>query len=258
MSLETEQELIQLAMQFRAANKSVVKSIVEGRAAELPNLLCEYVRLKKEIKTSLATLPVTQIQDEEARELISKVSQETPLEADKIIKLLEDQSGESLELEDLDDDEIDELGSKWFYSWISHYEYVRSLYQVGSLIVGFRVPEILQTYVREVRECYALQQYNAVIALCRTILEASAKDLCERKGFFQKLGSNVVEINPKVYNQLISAVARGPLKKRAVRLYYRNACPVIHGDRVVNADQSLQVLRETISVVQELYSSAGL
>jgi hypothetical protein len=258
MSLEPEQELRQLALQLRAANKSVVKTIVEGRLSEIPELLGEYARLKKEIRILLASFSVTQIQDQEARELILKISQGTPLEADKIIKSVEDQSGEALELEDLDDDEIDKLGSEWFYSWISHYEYVRNLYHIGSLIVSFRVPETLQIYLRELRECYALQQPNAVIALCRTILEATAKDLCERKGLLHKLGSNVVEINPRVFNQLISAVAPAKLKKRASRLYYHDACPVIHGDRVVNADQSLQVLRETMSVVQELYSSAGL
>lgn len=94
-----------------------------------------------------------------------------------------------------------------------------------------------------------------MISLCRTILEAAAKDLCERKGLFEKAGDKVVEINPKIFNQLIKAVASGSLKRRAVKIYFRDACPVVHGDRLVDGAEALRVLRETTGVVQELYSS---
>ena len=64
----------------------------------------------------------------------------------------------------------------------------------------------------------------------------------------------MIEINPKVFNQLVKEVSRGKLKRYAVKIYYRDACPVIHGDRSMNADDALRVLRDTLDVVQELYS----
>ena len=90
--------------------------------------------------------------------------------------------------------------------------------------------------------------------MCRTILEAAAKDLCEKQGFFTARGENVIPINPKVFNQLIGTVCRGALKRRAVGIYYSDGCPVVHGDRSINADEALRVLRETLNVVQELYT----
>lgn len=253
MSLEPVHELTQLALRLRAMDKSVVKTIVEGRIVELPNLLYEYAELKKEIKTLLAALPIAQIQDQGAKDLLFKVSQEIPLEADKIIMAIEDQSGESLELEDLDDDEIDELGSKLFYSWISHYEYVRSLYQVGSLIVGFRVPEVLQAYVREVRESYALQQYNAVVALSRTILEAAIRHTCERRGLIQKSGQSVLDLEAYRPAELIRKVSSGAQRQRIQDLYARTST-LIHGQTLATADEALSTLKETLRVVHELYS----
>ena len=113
----------------------------------------------------------------------------------------------------------------------------------------------LRLFIDEARNCFALEQHNAVISLCRTILEAAAKDLCERKGLFEKATDKVVEINPKVFNQLINAVATGSLKRRAVKIYFRDACPVVHGDRLVDGAEALRVLRETTGVVQELYST---
>jgi hypothetical protein len=89
--------------------------------------------------------------------------------------------------------------------------------------------------------------------MCRTILEVAAKDLCEKKGFFEPHGKNVIEINPPKFGQLIKKISGGKLERRACTLYYYNACPVVHGARSMNADEALRVLRETMDVVQELY-----
>ena len=104
------------------------------------------------------------------------------------------------------------------------------------------------------RNCFAFQQYNATISLCRTILEAAAKDICEKKDFFKPYGDKENEINPEKFSQLIKAISRGELKKRAVKLYYRDACPVVHGDRAVTSGEALRILQNTTEVVQKLYA----
>ena len=65
------------------------------------------------------------------------------------------------------------------------------------------IPESLCQYILEARDRFALQQHNAVVSMCRTILEGAVKDLCEKKGFFEPQEKNVIEINPKVFNQLL-------------------------------------------------------
>ncbi len=256
MSNDVLSKLIEDAHALVEADRRVIKAIAESNLDTLDSLVDEFRRMRIQVLAGLAAHSAVGAVDPEIQQLLSRVQGKFPTE-----RFLEAVEGGNFDLnwfDTLSDEETWDLGSQLLYSWISHYEYVRNIFKVNTLILTTKIPSVLWVYLDEARNCFALQQHNATIAMCRTILEAAAKDLCERKGFFQKLGSNVVEINPKVYNQLIRAVTGGLLKKRAVRLYYHDACPVIHGDRVVDADESLRVLRETIKVVQELYSSAGL
>jgi hypothetical protein len=140
------------------------------------------------------------------------------------------------------------------YSWISHHEFVRDLFKVNTLIFQATIPAGLRQYINEVRNCFAFQQYNAAISLCRTILEAAAKDICQKKGFLKPNGDNVPKVNPDIFSQCIKAISRDELKRRAVKLYYRDACPIIHGDRTVTSDEALCILRNTTEVVQQLYA----
>jgi hypothetical protein len=282
MSINTdnENELIRLARELQCNNKAFVKAIIEQRFDEdFYALGPTHFRIKREIKSLLACSPVTQIGDVEARELVLKVSQGFPFEIDKYItRVLEAEQAENrsaahrsdapltlAKLEELDSSELLQLGAEWFDWRLGPDEYARKLYQVGSLLLTCQIPHNLQTYVTELRECYALQQYNAVKALCRTILEATARDICERKGLLSSMvatpcpscGHREDPFNPKIFYHLLKRVSQGKLRGRASSIYY-DACKVIHGERIVNADEALNVLRDTIGVVQELYLSAKL
>ena len=83
-------------------------------------------------------------------------------------------------------------------------------------------------------------------------IEIKIEELTEE--FFKPYGDKVIEINPEKFNQLIKAISSGELKKRAVKLYYREACPVVHGVRSVTSDQALRILQSTTEVVQKLYA----
>jgi hypothetical protein len=114
----------------------------------------------------------------------------------------------------------------------------------------------LVAYLGEARTCFAFEQYNAVVALSRTILEAAARDLCERLVLLEQTAGNVVRIDSQVFNQLIRAVCSGELLEQARKAYY-GACPVIHGSRTVERESALRVLREVLHVVQMLYQRHG-
>ena len=253
MSIEAERQLIEFAQRLRNTNKLVVMAIVEGRGGDVLNLLGEYVLFKKELKALMAGLPVIQVHDQSARTLLLKVSQEIPLETDTLINLIEQKSDEPVEFEALDDDEINDLGEDLFYSWINHWDYVQDLYRIGSLIVAYSVPEALQVYVEEVRKCYALQQYNAVVALSRTILEAAIRHTCERRGLIQKQGKRVSDIDAYRPAELIRKVSTGAQRQRIQDLYTRTST-LIHGQNLARSDDALSTLKDTLRVVNELYS----
>ena len=232
------------------ADQKVTKAVVESDFKNLMDLILEFRDKKIKVQKGLAELGVVEDADQSEKEVLSRVQRKFP--ADSVIEQMERKADVSFY--ELSYDEATEIGSDLFYSWISHYEYVRDIFKVNTLIFITKIPERLRQYIMEARDCFALQQHNAVVSMCRTILEAAAKDLCEKKGFFKPHGKNVIEINPKVFNQLIKNISGGKLKRRAQTLYY-HACSVIHGDLSMNADEALRVLRETMDVVQELYFS---
>ena len=237
-------------------DRQVVKAVVESNVEALRSLLPKYREQKIRVQAWLSQLPAVGGVTDDESELLSRVQREFP--TDSIIRQLEPETRKEGSFYELTDEEISELGSDLLYSWISHYEYVRNIFKVNTLILRTQIPPALMKYVGEARNCFALEQYHAVVSLCRTILEAALKHICEEKDLFEPDGEKVIEINPSVFNQLLRAVSSDNLKKRAIRLYYRDACPVVHGDRIVDANDALRVLRETTALIQDLYAFNGL
>lgn len=250
------ESILQLAALLIETDRKVVKAVVNSDFEGLPALLSDFRNMKVAIQKHLILLGPVEGADDKAREVLLRIQK--PFPADNVIAQDERKLGEDASFNDLSDDEISELGSDLFYSWISHHEYVRNIFKVNTLVFCSPIAPGLKQYISEARNCFALEQHNAAISMCRTILEAAAKDICEKLGLFESYPENVIEINPKVFNHLISAISKGKLKKLAVRIYYCDACPVVHGDRSVTAAEAFRVLRETMEVTQELYSSHNL
>lgn len=246
-------ELVQQASRLIETDKKVVRCVVEGDFDKLPTLISEFRNIKIKVKKHFSELTVVESADDKIRDILSRVQREFP--TDNIINNLEKNFGDDISFFELSWDEAEEIGSDLLYSWISHYEFVRDIFKVNTLILRTTIPDALYKYINEARSCFAFQQYNATISLCRTILEAAAKNICEEKGFFEPHGEKVIEINPEIFNQLIKAISSGKLKKRAVRLYYRDACPVVHGDKSITSIEAITILQNTTEIVQQLYSS---
>jgi hypothetical protein len=250
------ENLVQLATSLIETDRNVVKAVVNSDFESLPSLISDFRNTKIVIQKCLSQLGVVEGVDDKAKEALIRVQK--PFPTDNVISQIERKSGEDVSFRDLSDEEICEIGSDLLYSWISHYEYVRNIFRVNTLVFRSSIAPGLRHYILEARNCFALEQHNAVISMCRTILEAAAKDICEKLDLFKPSPENVIEINPKVFNHLIKSISKGELKKRTVRLYYRDACPVVHGDSSVTTDEAFRVLCETMDVIQELYSSHRL
>ena len=245
--------LIRDASELIEIDRKIVKAIIESNFENLSTLISEFRDRKIKVQKGLAELGVVEAADDSQKEVLMRVQREFP--TDTVIKQWEKSRGEDVSFYELSDKEIDELGQDLFYVWISHYDYVRNIFKLNTLILQATIPEGLRGYIIEARACFALEQYNAAVSMCRTMLEGAARDLCEKRGFLELHAKNLININPKdVFNQLIKRVSSGKLKRRAFKIYYRDACPIIHGDRSMNGDEALRVLRETMDVIQELYS----
>jgi len=250
-------ELIQDALAIKAIDQSVVSAIADGDFESLSSLIKQFRELRVRISARLAASSAVKIANDEAKAVLQGIDAGQRFHADDVISVLEEHAGDLGCLQDLTEKEIDEFGRRLFYNWISHHDYIQDIFKISTLIVGVELPGHLKTYLMEAKNCYAFQQYNAVLALSRTILEASAKDLCFRLKYLDENGAAIIAIDPTVFNQLIGAVASGVLKGRATRIYYRDACPVVHGDRVVTQHEAARIFKETVELIQELYAKHG-
>jgi hypothetical protein len=81
-----------------------------------------------------------------------------------------------------------------------------------------------------VKDCYAFQQYDAAYALCRTLIEATVRDICVRRQLFPKLAYNVILLEEIKWKDLLDRVSSRPLRER-LRILYGNLCVLIHGQK---------------------------
>ncbi len=256
MNTDFESVLLQNALKLKESNKLVIQAIADCNVDQFGKLLDDFIKLKKTIRADLIDRDVVRIDDKKAQEILRKISWGEDFPADQMLKAIAETTGEELDLNLLEDYEIEEMGSNLFYSWYSHYEYINNLYSIGVLVVGISVPDTLRCFVSEARRCYAFQQYNAVYSLCRTILEASVKDVCSRK-FLNETKTDKVNLETDSINSLINKVAEGELRNAIKSLYYGKTSPLVHGNKTINSTEAGDVFKETLKAVQELYSSHG-
>jgi len=253
MSSHLDGVLRQDAIELKKLDKQAVKLVLEWNIEELFETLQKYMDLKKKIKKNLIDYPIANIHDNAAQEILRKIQQEEPFQADNILKGIETQTGKSFDYDKLEYDEMEEL-QDLFYSWFSHYEYLEGLYEIGSLIVRFSIPDTLKAYVSEARTCYAFQQYNAVYGLCRTILEIAIRHRCQRKGIIRHQKENVVDFDEYRPAELINKSTRGALRER-VKEIYSDTSALLHGRKTVSSDDAKRMFKDTLKVVQDLYES---
>lgn len=252
MSMSFDAILTQDALSLKNLDKLSVKWVLEWNVEELMKTLQEFMDLKKKIKKEMIECPVAKIHNDVAQEVLRKISQSEEFQTEKIIKSIENQTGSSFEFDKLDFDEADDDEMRdLFYSWFSHYEYLQALYEIGSLVVRYSVPDNLKAYVSEARSCYAFQQYNAVYGLCRTILEIAIRHRCERMGIIKRNEKNI-DIDSYRPSELINKSTRGALRDR-VKEIYSDTSTLLHGGKSVKKDDAVKMFKDALNTVQELY-----
>lgn len=208
---------------------------------------------KKRIKTQLLEIPTPKIHDREALAILQRLSEGENLPADNIVTALEEMAGVQGSLTALSEEDIESLGSDLFYSWFSHYEYIEGLYEMGSLVVSISVPDHLSKFVNEAKNSYAFQQYNAVYSLCRTILESSVRDICDRRRLITQRHGNIIPIEEYRWQDLKDAVAKGALRRQLGDLY-SELSSLIHGRKVASGNAAKIAFESTLKTVHALYA----
>lgn len=245
------------ALQLAALDRQMVRAVIEENVEALARTLEGYLTLRKSLKTRLLDESVTVVADRDAAEVLRKIAGGGGLPSDQVIERLSAHMGESVDIHEFDHEELEQLGSDLFYSWFSHYDYVRGLADLRPLILRAAVPESVSQLVGQVKGCYAFQQYDAAYALCRMVIEASVRDICVRRRLFPDLGDNVVLFEKFTWGRLRDKVSSGPLRERLLSLY-ADLSVLIHGRKTVTGKEARDAFEETLQVVEQLYSENGL
>lgn len=248
-----QDDLLELA----ARDRRVIRAFMESDWEGLKTALNEYQALRRDIRVRLLDQTTVSISDPDAVALLQKITTGEGLPTDKFLQHLHSVSGSNQTLEEFGDDDFEALGSELFYSWFSHYEYIRGLAELRPLVVSGAVGETVSRLIRVVKDCYAFQQYDAAYSLCRTALEASIRDICVRRQLFSDLGENVVLFERFNWSQLRDKVSSGELRQRLSALY-ADLSAVLHGRRTVPKDEARLAFENTLQTIEQLYAAHGL
>ena len=240
-----------------ALDRRVIRAVMESDWEGLNAALTEYQALRRGIRTHLLDQPVVSVGDADAAALLQKITMGEGLPTDKLIKHLHSLSDSGESPEEFGDDELEALGSDLFYSWFSHYEYIRGLAELRPLVVSGSVGESVSLLVRQVKDCYAFQQYDAAYSLCRTVIEASIRDICVRRRLFPDLGENVILFEKFSWSQLRDKVSSGLIREK-LTLLYSALSAVLHGRKNVSKDEVRSAFEDTLQVIEQLYAAHGL
>lgn len=256
-------DLISAALRLKQTEKALVKAVIESDREGVAKYLAEFVELRRDIKVAMLQHPVIQVPeatDPEAKRILRKVSAGEPFGIERATEGTG--LGDAL-LTELGETEIDELGRDLFYVWFSHHDYIVSLYEVGSLVLSVgTLPDRLVGFVDEAKSCYAFQQYSAVCALCRMMLEIAVKDMAIHCGVLRGDQDNVRSLERRgadLHGIIESLCELAAFSKHRAQLHQirRRGNQVIHGNKEISAEDAKQLLQDTLLAINDLYENAN-
>ena len=245
------------ALRLAELDRQVAQTLVDGNIEGFRHALGEYLTLKTNLKQRMLDESTISIIDAEAREVLRKIGRNDSFRSDKAVERIENLNDDDRAAQELDDADIERLGSDLFYSWYSHYEYLSALGELRPLILGCQTSESVMRLAEQIKRCYSFQQYDAAFGLCRTMLEASIRDICVRRELFRDRNDNAVLFERLNWADLRNKVSSGRLNAELKDLYARLS-KVLHARSTVAADEAREVFLETLSVIEELYEFHGL
>jgi hypothetical protein len=247
-----------LALEVLSLKKAASEALAQGDTDAFMLASSMEIQKQRQLRLEVTTHNFIEVESKAAKDLLRKIRSEVSEEEQamaEILKQIEDEGTSGLLIEDAGD--IDDLTGKLLYSWFSDREYVLGLFRSGAVVIRCRVPYELKNLVEEARQCFAFQQHNAVISLCRTILESAVTDIGVRTGLIPKSALTRRDFY-KQYPpwERIDAVSREPLRTQ-MHNFYDVASAVIHGRTSAGIVSALEALKSTLTMVETLYSQHG-
>jgi hypothetical protein len=128
----------------------------------------------------------------------------------------------------------------------------------GSIITDLKIPEEINDYFNEVRDCYYFGKMRAVIGLCRVIIELSFKDIFRRRGLARKIQHVVIDIDELKIREIIRTVCKErKLEYQDVSDLYNLSSKILHGSgKRVSLDPKEidDFMKKVFTIIEKVYS----
>ena len=245
------------ALRLAELDLQVVQIFVDGHMEVFGNALAEYLTLKANLKQQMLDESTISIEDPEALEILRKIGRNGTFRSDEIVERIKDHTGGDLAVEEVDGVDLERLRSDLFHSWYSAEEYVSALRELRPLILGCDTSKSVIRLVEQIKRCNAFQQYDAAFGLCRTLLEASIRDICVRRGLFPDREESAVLYDYIKSSVLRDRVSSGHLKETLRELFDRLS-KVLHAQRTVGPVEARRAFGDTLLAIEKLYESHNL
>ncbi|MFH1930547.1 MAG: hypothetical protein ABIN18_03020 [Pseudomonadota bacterium] len=248
-----QEDLLELGI----IDKRAVKAAVDQDVDDLIPAVREYQTLRKSIRTRLLPQSVASVHDASAADILRKITTGAGLPTDRIIDHMLSMTGSDQLPDEFSDEDMDTIGSDLFYSWFSHFEYVTGLSELRPLVIRTPVRGNIVQMVKQIKDCYAFQQYEATYSLCRTVIESSIRDICVRCNLFPDLEENVILFEKFTWRELREKVSSGSLEDDLKQIY-SDLSMALHGRKTVSKDEARLAFEKTLQAVERLYMEHGL
>jgi len=252
---ENLSELLKLDQSIETYKRKFLseEGIARDDVEPLLNAAIRFCTVRSDVMLEFADQPTIAIHDPKKKKLLSEISSGKKFTADVLIEVLNDVTGSDIESQNFwDYKTLDDIGTNTFYSWFDLHKYMRDLMHIGILVTGKRIPPHIRIFLEEGRQCYAFGQYNAMFSLCRTILEATMREVA------YKLGKTPPPRDDRSYYKeyppyrLFNLVSSGR-KNAQLREIYHRVSSLIHGFRTADSSVAADVFRESIEIAEYLF-----
>lgn len=257
LPLEQPKSLQDDALRLSKLDQQVLQAVMEGDFHALMATLPLYLDLRGSLKSRLLDEAAISVESEDAKAVVRKLACGARLSSDGVLQQFLACLGENLNLSEISEDEVEKLGQELFYSWYSHHEYIAGLADLRPLVLRDVAPPSIANLIRQAKQCYAFQQFDAAYSLCRIVIEASVRDICIRKALLRPIKGSVRPTEHYSWRVQRDLVASGPLRER-LAILYAELSAAIHGRKLVTKEDARNAFEESLVVIELLYAEHDL
>jgi hypothetical protein len=254
MSIQSLQDLRELATKFKSNDKLLVKTLLRKGFddSSVDKIWDELVDIVSRVRKILGEEPVLQINDPGVkRTLVSIRESDEKFIFFRMCNILEMDSGTfPPNYKELEDYLLSEINGQ-----VHPTDLIRRRMEIGTIFVGQSVPDSIRGHLTKIRDCYCFGFPDAASIWCRSLIVVGIKEALKRRG---KVKSNKTVQYPdeRKLNELIN-MCRGIFEARTLermKNVQRTVNHLLHSDiSTKEGINFLPVIKDTFKIIERIF-----